>query len=1008
MNILLKFKKLFIGIIVFLSILYILPYFLHLNIDKTKIEDYITKTTNLSISIDGDISFNIIPDFSIILNNVSVKTNADSKVSFLNAQKVNARLNILDLFKKEIKFTSLKFTNATIYPKNYKALNFEQLLSDSIWKNVYFKNSRIILENSAITNLDLFVKTLADNKISGVGSFNLKDGVFSDLSFLLSYTNSSNYKLETLFNYEYGKTYIKNESIYFVENENRNLSGNFTLNSQKLPEFVNMLNKDIQFPNTNIFLNPIKISAKYQNIQNTLDLIDGFLEGDSVVATFKGNIPFDVINSRFDLIGQKINLNIDFFTLALKNILKFDKKDLFNPLNVIKKNDIVFSWLKNFNLNITAKNIILEKSTIKDLSLKLSPIYEGTDFKNLKIENLEFKHLNKNVSIKGIIENLLKENMQLNFSIKNDIPFKLENKFDANFFIDNFSANIKLSSDEIIMDMLKGKINNNPFEATFSSIKTDKNTDYTFKIKADSFDIASAFKTEINFPFIIEKLSLLKNDKINLALSIPSFILNNQKNQDFKLNATYSDGTLQLKSFSFKNSDYMTKMSGNLVDITKQNGKFENFNYEVSAKILKGFKLPFINNDFIEKIISNGVNFIQIKLNGDARNPESEVNATYNNVKIKVLGKLLDKTSQYKIEMVHDELKGFLFSWGFIDETLLNYFYDKIPFSLSVSIKQNNVSDLSLKIKDTTITGSILKEKVKKDIVTNVILKSDNLNIKGIIKRLSNTDMYVDLFLKIIRSVPYNLDLSFAKVTDYDNRKYENVIFNLQKAGSTQKFIFELSKGLYHILLNSDIINSNIFEGDIDIVNYTLPPDLMDGDLLNLQSGNLDAKLKFKTNGTNSYQLLSNLNSNYSVNITNGKLKGISDYETIFDNISNLANITTNNIVYVLENSVKSGDMNFKNLSISGKVENANVKDSIFKLISHNIDFSGKISGNLIQKNLSIEGLFEIEDIAPEKLLFIYNISGFLNNLTGKTDTTNIISKIKPNYLQKKKKDLSE
>ena len=81
-------------------------------------------------------------------------------------------------------------------------------------------------------------------------------------------------------------------------------------------------------------------------------------------------------------------------------------------------------------------------------------------------------------------------------------------------------------------------------------------------------------------------------------------------------------------------------------------------------------------------MIANGVNRIDILLNGSASNPISQVDAKLNDIKIKVNGKLLDTDASYTIELSHNELKGFLFSWGFISDNLINYFYDNIPFSL--------------------------------------------------------------------------------------------------------------------------------------------------------------------------------------------------------------------------------------------------------------------------------------------------------------------------------------
>ena len=99
----------------------------------------------------------------------------------------------------------------------------------------------------------------------------------------------------------------------------------------------------------------------------------------------------------------------------------------------------------------------------------------------------------------------------------------------------------------------------------------------------------------------------------------------------------------------------------------------------------------------------------------------------------------------------------------------------------------------------------------------------------------------------------------------------------------------------------------------------------------------MDIKLDFKTDGLNMYQLTSNLSGNFNANIKNGTIKGISDYNQILYNIVELANITTNNILYILENSFKSGTLNFSDLTVSGKINNAEVTKAAFTLNSLNM-----------------------------------------------------------------------
>ena len=94
-------------------------------------------------------------------------------------------------------------------------------------------------------------------------------------------------------------------------------------------------------------------------------------------------------------------------------------------------------------------------------------------------------------------------------------------------------------------------------------------------------------------------------------------------------------------------------------------------------------------------------------------------------------------------------------------------------------------------------------------------------------------------------------------------------------------------------------------------------------------------------------------------------------------------------------------------MNIKGKLSEANVENAAFKLSAPNIDISGFLGGNLIQKSLNIESVFDIANLSPNNLVIMYNLKGYINNLSGKVDTSTLISKINTVYLQKKKKDIN-
>ncbi len=1009
MNFLKKNYKVLLSILSFLIILYILPNFIDLSNRRSYFEKKIEETLKLKVSINGKISFAILPRPSLILNQVQIKSNYDDqKVNVLvNAPKIFINTGISNFLSKNFTINKIGIMDATFYADIYKSLGYENLdnfLNGKTFKQISIRNGRIILDNDFIHNINLTFKSRLDGKVRGKGNFIFKDGLVDDLSIVFSYLNKENYNIVSDFAYIIGKNKLKNNFTFIVKDNEKTFSGDSNLITNNISNFVKVFNKDYDLPTTPFFKEKLNIKASFQNSADALLVNNGSIEGNNVVASFKGKIPF-LTDGNFGIDYKNILLNLDFSNLVLNRIFVVKKDIAQNPLLSIGDAKNLINLFQYVNANISAKSIILNNYVISDFSLTTTPIFLENNFDGINIKNLDYKIAKNKFSLSGKISNI-KDDLTLDVSVNTNIPFTVSNIFGIRLKVTKFISKVLASSNLLKLDNFDITLANNDIFGSFMSLEKDGKTTYTANIKSDSINLDSIFRANIDLQFIISKLSSLGNNTLNLVSSFKRFKMNNKNYELLKLNSNFKDGSLNIKNLTFKDADYSSQMKGDLIDIVGDNGKFKNFQYKISSPLLKGLTLPFIRNTFIEKIIANGVNQINILLNGEAKNPVSSVDASLGNISVKVNGKLLDSNSDYKIELSHNELKGFLFSWGYIEENLMNYFYDNIPFSVTADVKGNNIDNIKLKIKDNYITGYITKENVKKDVITSVVFNSDKLNVKGVIKRIRETDGYVDLILKLIRLIPYNLSISSNVLDDYDGNSYQDFILNIKNVQNPGSIKLSLKKGDYSIDINSEIINSNNFEGNIDITNFFIPKNLMNNDVLKLISGILDAKISFKTFGTTAYQLLSNLNGNFDVSISKGVIDGISDYNTMFANILNLANITTNNVIYSLEASLKSGMLNFSNLNIKGKVSDANVENAAFELFAPNITASGMLSGNLIQKSINIESMFDISNLSPNNLVLMYNLKGYVNNLTGKIDTSPLISKISTVYLQKKKKEL--
>ncbi len=1000
--------QILLGVVVSLLALYILPNFIDLKDHKEFIEQKIEENFGFKASIGGRISFTIFPRPSLILNNVQIYSkDENSKAGILvNAHQVFINTDITNILNRKFTIKRAGFVNATFYATSYRISGYEnldKLLNGKLFKQLFLKNSRIVFPNEFINNIDVTLKVTSDEKLKGYGKFDFKDGTVDDLTVVLSYLNKENYNLVTDFSYIQGRNRMKNNLTFIVKENEKTYSGSTELLTNNITKFIQHFNPKFVLPQTPMFKEKLIIKTSFQNSADAILLTNGSLEGSNVVATFKGKLPF-IANSNYKINTKEISLNFDFVNLVLDRVMEVNVDVAQNPLATLTQAKPLLELFKFAKINIFAKSIILHNAVMNDFKLSTEPIYYDDKFNGLDVKNLSYQILKNTFSLKGKLLNI-PDNMTLDAFVKTDVPFNISNIFGTRLKITNFVSNVTMAPDLIRLSNLSSNIGETDISGEFSYAKPNGVPEYNANLKSEFINLDNIFREKIDLPFIISKLSSLTNSKFNLSTAFKKFKMNRENYNELKLKSDFADGTLRIKNLTFKDNDYSSHMKGDLVDITGTNGKFKDFEYKISSSTLKGLTLPFIRNTFIEKMIANGVNQINILLNGDADNPISSVDANLNNIRVKVKGKLLDSNSEYSIELSHNELKGFLFSWGYIDANLMNYLYDNIPFTVFADIKGDNINNIKLKIKNNDITGSITREKVKKETVTSVKFNAEKLDIKGVIKRIRETDGYVDLILKLVRLLSYNLYVSADVLDDYDKNSYQDFVLDIQNVENPGRLKFALKKGDYEIDLDSEIVNSNVFEGNIDISNFTVPKDLMNNELLNLVSGTVNSNIKFKTFGTSAYQLLSNLSGDFDLNILDGVIKGISDYDTIFANIVNLSNITTNNVIYSLEASLKSGQLGFSDLSIKGKLNEASIENAGFKLTAPNIDVSGMVSGNLIQKSLNIESVFDIANLSPNKLTIMYNLKGYINNLTGRIDTSSLISKINTIYLQKKKKD---
>ncbi len=1018
------------GVIIALLLgLYILPNFI--NIDENKkayIEQEIENLIKFDINIKGKVVFSILPYPAIVLKNVDFRelssTNDKQKQTFLNAKQIFISMSLMDIIKGDFKVDKIVIDGGYLNYSIYQSLGFVNLplfLKGENFKSLIIKDGVLTQTDDTkdskirrIYDINMNFQTISDGNIIGNGDFKYLSNTIDDIDFSLNFLDKDNYDLKIDFDYINENNKIDNNINLVVKNGEYILNGTSELSSDNLYKFIPLIDGSLTIPNLPIFNEKLNIKTTIQTTPDAIVLSNGSFTSNESFATFSGIIPFTRDeNNKIHIQRENMTFNFDFKNLKLEKILSLPK-DIFSQsitqINGVKE---LIKLLSKANFKITAKNIFTKNNTtITNFQLDTSPIFENGNVDNIDIKKFEYFISKNKFSLKGKINNLL-NNIGYNVSVDTNIPFIYKNKLFNQTKINEFRGNILYNKDIFNITNLMLKIGNNTIEGNIERTLNNNKPNYKVLIKSSNINSSFFTKDKIDLPYIISKLFVLKDINFTLTALIKSMTLGTDKYDLFKLNTTFSNDTLSVKRLTFINDGFSSNIKGDLVGITGSNGEFKDFNYIITADNLKGLTLPFVKNTFIDRLISNGVKKLNIRLNGDATNPNSNVYAELNNINVEVNGKLLEGSEKYTLNLSHNELKGFLFSWGIIDTSLMNYFYDDIPFSLTAQIDGNNINKITLKVKKNTITGDIIKTNVSRNkrepqYEITASFNIDNLDVKDIFKRLKTTDLYIDFLLKVIRTMPFNMTFSGENIIEYDGNIYKNINIDLKNAKNPGRFNFLLEKNNTKVSITSEILNNKIFNGTLDVNNYQLPNNIMNNEVMNLTSGILNIILNFKTNGMTFYDLTSNLSGDFDANIQNGTIKGISDYDTILLNLSQLANITTNNVIYILENSFKSGNMAFSNLSIKGNINNSNVEKSAFNLNANNMIVNGFISGNLIQKSLNIESVFDISNLSIDTLSLLYNLNGFINNLKGDLNTSTLTSKINTSYIHKKVKEINE
>ncbi|MDR1009472.1 MAG: hypothetical protein LBL52_04450 [Rickettsiales bacterium] len=998
-----------VGAAVFvLLLLWLLPRLVDLNSRRGYIEGKIKELTGYDAAVRGNISFKLLPQPSIDVGNVDLRLSRVDEgsekripITFLSMNRMHIELDGFGFLKGDWKPETASAIGANFNFAAFQEYNksgVDEFLRGESFGQVQVRNSTILLyKKKVMSNVNLKIKSLGVQGISAVGSFAYLAGKASNIDATLKYTDDKNYALDLEFAYAQNRNYVNaNLKINSTESA-KTLGGNIELATPNLRRFVASVDKEIELPPIPFLDDRINLKTDIKTTENAVVLSNGNIDSTELAGAFSANFPFaSDDNGNLRLSVDQASVRVDLKRARLAKFVNFaPKKFTSDILDSIGKNPDVLDLLSRVRTHLSIGNLLIAQGAISNLSLDTAPGANG----GVNIEKVSFSSGTGRFEGQGKLTRAAGGELALSASISTNIPFEMPNALFTGMRVNRAKCRLELARGKLAISDMDATI----FDSRILGRVIQNGDVAEVSLASDNLDLRRFLPGKrVDMDFILKELALITARQASMAADFKRLVTSTGVYENFSVAAKLDGGDLSISKMTFNEGAHKAQIAGGLKGITSESGRFDNFTYAISSSDLKSVSIPIIKNSFLDRLISNGVSRIDIRMDGPAANPNSDISAEMAGIKVKINGTLLDAKSKYTLDFSHNELKGFLFSWGYLDESLLDYIYDGIPFRLRAEVEGSVAKNVVLDIKGNKLTGVMSDDEGK----AKIDLEAKKFDIRTILKRIKDTDGYVDLALKIIRATPYDIRIAAEEAMNYDGNLYRDLDLSIVNSTNPGRVEFEMEKDGRTVELEAEILNNRIFEGTLAVKKYPLPSDMMTGAAVELASGTMDANIAFKTDGMNMYQLLSNLGGEFSAVVERGVVRGISGYDQLFDGIVGLANITPNNVLYIFAGAFKAGQLPFERIEAKGKVENAVIDGAAVRLVSKNMEANGVLTLNLMQKSLDLKSVFDIKNLSFETLGVLYTATGFFGNMDVKVDTQAILPKLNIAYLQKKKRDM--
>jgi len=979
----------FVGVaaIVLAALIYV-PRLVNVDARKPYIEQKLSSLTGLDVKIAGSMSLSVFPRISLVARDVKAS-------DFIHADRVSIRLHSLGVLSGDMEVDDMVISGGELdlssQKQKLKLEDFDELLSGRIFSMLMLRDSIVKLPDGAVVDdINATMEGLNGKGVRLIGAFDWRGMEFSGIKADVAWTDALNYSVSGQFGGSKGRDSLGVKGKLAVRAGSSNLFASVEAGSSNIATMLSGLGFKAELPGIGLFKGRVDLKTDIVMAADRISLSKGSLKNAETNGSFSAEIP------RADGGGV---YNVDFSSAKLSKLASIPAgAGASNTMALLNTSQPLEGFLRGNTLNLTVQNLILPKGVARNVQFASKPSVVGNGANTgFEIGRFSFQRGSENFDATGSIL-FFAGQRAVALAIRSMPEFEISHPIFGPLPVKGFTGRISVNGSRLQAREFEALIGPSRFAGNAAREQIDGRDVITLELSSRDVAAAKVFGvSDIDMPFIIRKIASLDPLRVNLKAEFARVDLGKGSIlHDFSFTGMLEDGSLRINSMVFSEGARASSVSGELAGLVgDSSGEFRNFRYSIVSSDGKGMKIPFIPADsFVAKLITGDVSSVSISMDGDAADPETSVVAGGAGISVKVDGRLFGPSGKYSLSFSHPELKGFLFAFGFIDEGLMDYFYDSIPFEVIARVDGSTVSGIKGSIKGNAFTGSVGNAGAE--------FRAERLDSRLVLKRLADTGAYADFILRLIRALPIDFALSVGTLGAYDGNVYTDFALDLKPARNPGSMIFSFKKGARSTKIESEILNARIFNGTLELANYPLPEGFMGDDaIIGLQSGTMDARLGFSTNGLNASQLVSSLSGDFELEVRNGVIRGMSGYDALAAAITALPNITSNNVVKVIGNGMRTGELPFSSLRAKGSIRNAAINSAAFTLVAKNIEAFGLLSTDLIRKSLDIAAELAISRLSSDALKVPYRAHGFINNLDVAVSADELAPRINTLYLQK-------